>query len=210
MIRHYACIDFETSGLNPRVDRIIEVGLLVVRDGVAKPTESRLVRFDGGELPDRITEITGLKAADLVDGMSTEEALTWLLDTVAGLPLVGHNILNFDLAFLIEEARRTKVSLTTLADPAVYDTAALYLAHVMKSHPYAEEPLAAFQRRVFTRRTKGLRYNLTEACEMMGLTVDRAGMHRAAADVRHTMRLFEALQVARVLEPVEGWQVAAL
>lgn len=204
MIKDYVCIDFETSGLNARRDRIIEIGCLVVKDGVAAPAESVLVRYDeGGELPAVITEITGLKAADLADGLSTADALRWLLSRAAGLPLVGHNIVAFDLDFLVWEAQRAHVALPPLGDPACFDTAALFVAHQIGSRPQPAESVSMFQQRVMARRPRTVRYNLAEACRTLGIATggdDGAlRLHRAAGDVTVTQQVFEALLARGVL-----------
>ena len=64
MMRSYVSIDLETTGLNPKTDKIIEIGAVRVVDGERRETFSTLVN-PGRRLEPRITELTGLSDGEL-------------------------------------------------------------------------------------------------------------------------------------------------
>ena len=51
--------DTETTGLNFRYDRIIELAMLTVEDGVIKDNYDEFINI-GVDLPPKITQITGI------------------------------------------------------------------------------------------------------------------------------------------------------
>ena len=55
----YVAIDFETTGLDPNHDRIIEVAAILFKDGEPKKTFSTFVN-PGQNIPSFITSITGI------------------------------------------------------------------------------------------------------------------------------------------------------
>ena len=59
MINSYVCVDLETTGLNPKLDKIIEIGAVKVRDGKVVDTFSTYVN-PGRKLEERIVELTGI------------------------------------------------------------------------------------------------------------------------------------------------------
>ena len=60
----YICIDLETTGLNPKTDKIIEIGAVKVIGGVVKDTFSAFVN-PGRLLEERVSELTGITNAQL-------------------------------------------------------------------------------------------------------------------------------------------------
>lgn len=74
----YVVFDIETTGLNPKSDRICEIGAIGVRGGLPQETFSTLVSI-GGKMPARATEINGI----------TDEML-------AGAPAIGEALDGFD------------------------------------------------------------------------------------------------------------------
>ncbi len=98
----YVSIDLETTGLNPKRDRIIEIGAVKVVQGNITDTFSTLVN-PGRRLEQRITELTGITDEDLKDAPYLEEVLPELFSFLGELPLLGHSIL-FDFSFLKKAA----------------------------------------------------------------------------------------------------------
>jgi DNA polymerase III epsilon subunit family exonuclease len=101
----FVAIDVETTGLDPKTDRIIEVGAVRFTDGKAFAEYSSFVNPDA-QLPRHITHLTGIQNQDVVDAPRFEEIAGTLLDFIAGMPLCGHQI-DFDLNFLNGELKRT-------------------------------------------------------------------------------------------------------
>lgn len=193
----WVSLDLETTGLNPRTDRIIEIGIVVVRPGVPIVVDSVLVRPEtSGALPEVITTITGLKRKDLDAGVSIMEALLWLSPRIHGLPLVGHNALAFDVPFLRAECERCD-SMALWGE--VYDTAGLYIAAATGQRQRRhDESLAAFSARMIGRGYNHQKYNLALACREMGVSLEGVTAHRAAGDALAAYRLFEACRAAGV------------
>lgn len=98
MLNTYISIDLETTGLNPKLDKIIEIGAVKVENGVITETFETFVN-PGKKLEERIVELTGICDADLADAPYIEEILPKLIDFLGDYTLIGHSIL-FDYSFL--------------------------------------------------------------------------------------------------------------
>ncbi len=109
-------IDLETSGLDPRKDRIIEVGAALwdTDRKVALQARSHLIHPPTGSdesfLEERITQLTGIAFEDLVEFGETfpdvARALGQLCEDADVRFLVGHNAREFDRSFLLAELGR--------------------------------------------------------------------------------------------------------
>ena len=98
----YVSIDLETTGLNPKRDRIIEIGAIRVEQGEITGEFSTFVN-PGRRLEERITELTGIREEDLADAPELDVVFPVLLEFMGELPLLGHRIL-FDYSFLKKAA----------------------------------------------------------------------------------------------------------
>lgn len=96
--KNYTVIDLETTGLKTESDEIIEYGALRVRDGILTESFSTLVHISG-TVPENISELTGIKTADLVAGMEPQQAFQAFLDFIGKDVLLGQYI-SFDMDFL--------------------------------------------------------------------------------------------------------------
>ena len=105
---NYICIDLETTGLNPKHDKIIEIGAVKVRDGKVAEIFETFVN-PGRKLEERITELTGITDEQLKDAPDITEALPTLLDFVGEDILLGHSVL-FDYSFIKKAAVNQKFS----------------------------------------------------------------------------------------------------
>ena len=92
---NYVAFDIETTGLNPKYDKIIEIGAVRVRNGEPADTFSTFINPAKG-LPARIVELTGIHDADVADAPYIDEILDVFLAFVGDDVLLGHNIL-FDI-----------------------------------------------------------------------------------------------------------------
>ena len=91
-------LDLETTGLNPRNDRIIDVGAVKFR-GDEVIGEFRTLVNPQSRLSDFIVSLTGISQSD-VDGAPDWNAVRDdLQDFIGGARLVGHNV-EFDVGFL--------------------------------------------------------------------------------------------------------------
>ena len=107
MMQSYISIDLETTGLDPRTDKIIEIGAVRVTNGQRESTFSALVN-PGRKLERRITELTGIRDGDLEEAPYIEEVLPSLLQFMGERPLLGHSVL-FDFSFLKRAASYQKI-----------------------------------------------------------------------------------------------------
>jgi len=93
-------LDIETTGLDAKKDRIIEIGAVRFSNSGDQEEFSTLVN-PGVKIPRFITELTGISDA-MVHGEKIpfiEEAIDQLSSFVGDAPVIGHNV-KFDLSFL--------------------------------------------------------------------------------------------------------------
>jgi DNA polymerase III epsilon subunit family exonuclease len=159
-------LDFETTGLSPLNNRIIEV--CAVKLGPDYETVEEfysLIRFDG-DLPKIITEITGIVKKDLDEkGREASEVFREFHGFIADRVLIGHNIDAFDLPFLRAELNRTGLD-------ALNQTFDTLLA----------------SRQVF--RFYG--YSLDKMARHLG--IDHGRLHNARSDVAVTVELYKRIR----------------
>lgn len=102
MTDSFVCIDLETTGLDPKRDRIIEIGAVKVeREKVTGEWET----FVNPErkLEERIVELTGIRDEQLAGARKIAEILPELFAFLGDFTLLGHSVL-FDFAFLKKAA----------------------------------------------------------------------------------------------------------
>lgn len=100
MDRTYVALDLETTGLSPRIDRMIEVGAVRFRGDEVLGTFQSLVRPEVG-IPRAVQELTGIRDADVAAAPHPEAVLAQLIDFVGDSAVVAHSG-NFDLSFLTD------------------------------------------------------------------------------------------------------------
>ena len=164
----FAVVDFETTGVNPREDRIVQLAAVVVNgrgeivesfDTVVKPENPDTYRH-GAE------HIHGISEEAVSNGMPLREALLKLWSISEGHHFTAHNA-TFDIGFLHAESER--VGLDRRVDHYV-DTLAL------------------------SRRTdsaKSRRHTLEALCEHYG--IERSRAHEAMSDATATAQLLVKL-----------------
>jgi len=98
MTKDFVCVDVETTGLNPKEEKIIEIGAVKVING--KITE-RFQSFitPGRKLEARIVALTGITDAMLEGAPSAKEVMEQFQAFCEDLPILGHN-LSFDYGFI--------------------------------------------------------------------------------------------------------------
>jgi DNA polymerase-3 subunit epsilon len=103
--RPLAFFDLETTGLNPRLDRIVELAIVrVTPDGQVL---ERARRFNPGvPIPPEASAVHGITDADVADEPAFAKTARSLLELLDPCDLAGFNIRRFDLPILIAEFRR--------------------------------------------------------------------------------------------------------
>ncbi len=118
--KEFVSLDLETTGLDPRLDRIVEVGAVVFRGNEVLGIHETLVD-PGVRIHPRITAIHGITNRMVKGAPTPGEAVSKLEAFIGERPLVIQNA-PFDLGF-IEAVRKTN-SETPLCNP-VFDTCRL-------------------------------------------------------------------------------------
>ena len=91
-------LDIETTGLDPKNDKIIEIGA-VRFSGTKIEDEFNSLINPGKNIPPFISQLTGITDAMVRGAPPVEEVIEQLADFVKDAPVVGHNV-KFDLSFL--------------------------------------------------------------------------------------------------------------
>lgn len=105
----FTAIDLETTGLDPKKDRIVEIGLVKFRaDGTILDEFATLINSPGSDPEARA--IHQIDDDDLADAPSIEQAIPEILAFIDGTILVAHNC-EFEEGFLAAAARRAKITL---------------------------------------------------------------------------------------------------
>ena len=106
----FCVFDTETTGLDPGVEYMTEIGGVIVRNGEVMEEFDTFVK-PGKPITPKITEITGITNEMVADAPSEKEALEAFLKFAGGRILVGHNVHSFDMRFLRAAAKRSGISL---------------------------------------------------------------------------------------------------
>lgn len=162
-LKNYVSIDIETTGLDPKTDRIIEIGAVRVRDGMIREIRNWLIN-PRCELSDFIKDLTKIDEAMLADAPYIDEVLPEVIEFCKDDVLLGHNIM-MDFSFL----KRNAVNRGLPFEKYGIDT--LKLARI-----------------IFADMEKK---NLGFLCDELGITVENK--HRAADDALAAVKLFQIM-----------------
>ena len=108
----FCVLDFETTGLSGIHNRVIEIGLVKIRNKKIIDTYSSFIN-PKVFLHDKIKELTGIQDDDLIDAPAFEDIALKIKTFIKGTVLVAHN-LSFDFSFLTNEFKRAKIKLPPL------------------------------------------------------------------------------------------------
>lgn len=100
-------VDIETNGLNHIRGRVIEVAAIRVEQGMVTKTLNTLVDPET-ELPQFITNLTGIAANDFKGAPAFRDVADELADILQGAVFVAHNV-RFDYSFIKQEFARLGV-----------------------------------------------------------------------------------------------------
>lgn len=98
--KDYVIFDLETTGLNYEVDEIIQVAALKIKNDQIVDQFNSYVK-PKNSISDYITNITGITNTTVADSDSIEQVITQLSDFVGNDILIGHNIVQFDIPFIV-------------------------------------------------------------------------------------------------------------
>ena len=113
----FCVFDTETTGLDPGVEYLTEIGAVIIRNGEVVEEFDTFVK-PGKPITPKITELTGITNEMVADAPSEKEALEAFLAFAGDRILVGHNVHAFDMRFLRAAAKRSGIKL----EPTYIDT----------------------------------------------------------------------------------------
>ena len=163
IISDYIAIDLETTGIRLSKDKIIEVGLLKVKDSHIIDTFSCVINPDM-QVDDKILELTKISKNELENAKRIHEVINHIVDFCEEYVLLGHNTI-FDYSFVKKEANIAGLEF----EKRGIDTYKLC-------------------KRVLP---ENVRKNLTDACNYFG--IERKNSHRAFSDAYYTHVLFQEI-----------------
>ncbi len=171
----FVVIDFETTGIDPEQDRIVEVGVAIFRDGVHERSENWMVD-PGRPIGEEATAVHGITDEMVKDAPSFLEVWPLVRQALEGRLPVAYNH-RFDSRFLWAELRRNGYSTTAAAEipPAAADDGVWIDPFVWAREIYKAE--------------KG--FTLSAMCERLGVPLENA--HRASHDAEATGKVLLAL-----------------
>lgn len=168
-----AVIDFETTGRDAESDRIIEIGIVGIDEGVIRFREGLLVDPEV-RIPEDAIKVHGITNEEVAGAPKFHELLPHLGELLKGRIPVAYNA-PFDRAFLLEELRRAGARigggdfvLDAKAVPA-FDKELVWIDPLV----WARELLTTLRQRT-----------LTAVTEHLGIPLENA--HRAVGDAEAT------------------------
>ncbi len=173
-LSRFTAFDFETTGLDPVHDRIIEIAAIRFEDGEITDRFVHLINPER-HISNMITEITGISNQMVQKAPTEETIIDDFLDFLGTDPLVAHNI-HFDEQFLTQLCERLG---RKEGQHTKYDT--LQLARSL----FFEQPV----------------FNLGALSEYFGLS--SKGAHRAEKDTENTGLIFLELLDELASYPLE-------
>ncbi len=167
-----AFIDTETTGRDPNVDRIVEVGIVLGVGGSVRSRKSWLVN-PGFPIPEESASVHGIRDADVADKPSIAEVMPEILAALEGAIPAAYNA-EFDRAFFRAELARSNVGAQKLP-PAMRREVEWLDPLVFARELYRDEQSRA----------------LGEMATRLGITL--ANAHRATDDAEAALMVLYAL-----------------
>lgn len=197
----YIVWDTETTGLDPFNDRIVEFAALIVEEG--KPDKEYTAILNHGiEIPEAAANVHGItKEKCEKEGRDPKEVMAEVVELLGKYrATVTHNGLKFDVPFLVEEVKRCEAlaedripAFEQFVRSTVIDTAVIYKAQKLDMQREWNESFAGWGRRVMDVMAKGVKYNVSLACDELGIDKSEATLHRAGGDVALTNEIYKKL-----------------
>lgn len=187
----YIIFDTETTGLDNKVEKIIEIGAIkVIDDKVVSTFE---VLLDHNLPSDRyIPGINGIHPEEIKEkGIDPTKAFQAFADFIDhDITIMGHNILRFDIPFLYANFPN---KVFEEMDMRAFDTAALYKARKLNVEPNEGQSLLDFMNKILGQRHYGVKYSIDTACIEFNIDKTKVTQHRALGDCYLTKEIFNNL-----------------
>jgi DNA polymerase-3 subunit epsilon len=98
VVSSYIAVDLETTGLDPKQDKIIEIGAMKVIEGQVRESYETFVN-PYRKLGSQVGMLTGITDRQLEASRGIGEVISGFLDFAGDLPILGHHVI-FDYSFL--------------------------------------------------------------------------------------------------------------
>lgn len=134
-------LDFETTGLSPVRNEIIQIGAIKFKKAKMVDQFSRYAKASQ-PIPPIITDITGISDETVRDAPALKESLMGLRDFIGDHILVAHNA-SFDMKFLLENYHRYEIDYPT---PTVIDSLVLARKYITQTKNHKLTTLKEFLR----------------------------------------------------------------
>jgi DNA polymerase III subunit epsilon len=96
----YVVFDTETTGLNPKVDEILSIGAVKIKDNKILTSQIFEVFLQNvNEISSNSIKIHGIRPFDLRDAKTTKEGIVEFLNFIGSRPLIGY-YLEFDVSMI--------------------------------------------------------------------------------------------------------------
>ncbi len=96
----YVVFDTETTGLNPKVDEILSIGAVKIKNNKILTSETfEIFIKNTKEINTKSIEIHGIRHCDLKDAYESEVAIKKFLHFIGSRPLIGY-FLEFDVSMI--------------------------------------------------------------------------------------------------------------
>jgi DNA polymerase-3 subunit epsilon len=96
----YVVFDTETTGLNPKVDEILSIGAVKIKNNKILTSQTFEIFIKNSKtISSKSIEIHGIRACDVQNAKSADEAIREFLHFIGSRPLVGY-YLEFDVAMI--------------------------------------------------------------------------------------------------------------
>ena len=159
----FAIIDIETTGLDPKKDKITEIAILI-HDGMSVIEHYSSLVNPQRNIPSHITRVTGITNEMVKDAPKFYQIANIINDLTRDKVFVAHNVA-FDYGFVAEEFKSF-------------------------GYNFKREKLCTVRlsKKLLPRRAS---YSLGRLCQSLG--IELVNHHRAAADAAATAKLFDHL-----------------
>lgn len=192
--------DLETTGFVAPECKILEIGAFILRGDHME--HKHFVLDNKCEIPEKITEITGITKAIIdAEGGDPKAAIEEFLELVTlARKNVTHNGIRFDIPFLVAYAgdllgkdKKWENELATQLKEKAFDTAVHFKAKKVGAKQGPSETFLSFANRVMDMRVFGVKFNLGLCCEEQKVDTSKISFHRAMGDVAMTYELYKAI-----------------
>ena len=181
LIRPIVFFDLETTGVNPRQDRIVEISVIKCHpDGMQ---ETKSVRVNPGiPIPEAAKNVHGITDDDVVNEPGFAQYAKSFLSFLEDCDLAGFNVIRFDLPLLQEEFKRVGLELDA-GDRNVVDPMVIF-------HEKEPRDLSAAYRKYCGKDLEGAHASMSDAEAARDILVSQIAYYPDLATTVDDLHLF--------------------